>query len=141
MIATRYEELDVWKLADTLKKMVYAALDTPAAAGHRGFCDQIRDSASSATANLAEGFGYYRHPEFAKHTRIAKASLHETQNHVGDGVDRKLWTADRAKEMYEMADRAIGACVRLLAYLETTDAPGTKRATKQRGTTFTKREQ
>jgi four helix bundle protein len=133
MIATRYEELDAWRLADSLKKQVYAALETSAAKEHRGFCDQIRDS-----ANLAEGFGYYRHPEFAKHTRIAKASLHETQNHIGDGLDRKLWTMEKATEMHKLADRAIGACVRLLAHLETTEAPGTKRPAKRRGTTFPK---
>jgi len=140
MIARRYEELECWQLADALKKQVYAALETIAAQDHRDFCDQIRASASSATANLAEGFGYYRHPEFAKHTRIAKASLCETQNHLGDGADRRIWTSEKANEMSRLADRAIGACVRLLAHLETSEAPGTNNPGKRRGITFPKRE-
>src|SRR5258706_15010076 len=93
----------------------------------------------SATANLAEGFGNYRHPEFAKHTRIAKASLCETQNHLGDGVDRKIWTSEKANEMSKLADRAIGACVRLLGHLETSEAPGARSPAKRQGTTFKNR--
>src|SRR5438876_9449984 len=73
-----------------------------------------------------------RHPEFAKHTRIAKASLIETQNHLADGVDRKLWSKERAQDNRKLADRAIGACVRLLAHLESTDAPGTNGPRKAR---------
>ena len=54
----------------------------------------------------------------------------ETQNHLADGVDRKLWSAERARPIHELADRAIGKCVRLLAHLETTDAPGTSNPPK-----------
>src|SRR6476661_238526 len=78
MAARRFEELDAWKLADELKKKVYALLDRTNARNDRRFCDQLTAAAASAPANLAEGFGYYRHPEFAKHTRIAKSSLMET---------------------------------------------------------------
>jgi four helix bundle protein len=139
MIARRYEELETWQLADALKKKVYALLDNAASAAHRDFCNQIRESAASATANLAEGFGYYRHPEFAKHARIAKASLIETQNHLGDGVDRRLWTETARQELHALADRAIGKCVRLIEHLETSDAPGTRQPARRRGTTFPKK--
>jgi len=119
---------------------VYELLDTSVARKDRSFCDQITESASSAPANLSEGFGYYRHPEFAKHTRIAKSSLMETQNHLGDGIDRGFWTYAQARPIHELADRAIGKCVRLLAHLETTDAPGTTNPRKTRkGTTFPRR--
>src|SRR5262249_39058522 len=93
----------------------------------------------SPSANLAEGFGFYRHPEFARHTRIAKASLTETVHHLHDGLDREYWREDDIKPLLRLADRAIGACVRLLGYLETADAPGTTGRSRV-GTTFTKRE-
>jgi four helix bundle protein len=112
----------------------------PPARDDRRFCDQILDSAASGPANLAEGFGYYRHPEFAKHTRIAKASLMETHNLLGDGVDRGFWSADRIGPLLKLADRAIGATVGLLQHLETTDAPGTMGKPRRTGTTFRKRE-
>lgn len=81
------------------------------------------DSAASAPGNLSEGFGYFRHPEFAKHVRIANASLHETHNHLGDGVDRKHWTMNDAIPLQRLAKRAIGACNGLAAYLESTPTP------------------
>jgi four helix bundle protein len=142
MVARRFEELETWQLANAVKKKVYELIDTSRARSDRGFCDQITESAASAPANLSEGFGYYRHPEFAKHTRIAKSSLMETQNHLADGVDRKFWSQERAQAVHKLADRAIGACVRLLAHLETTDAPGTTGPSKPRaGTTFPRREE
>ncbi|HMJ84867.1 MAG TPA: four helix bundle protein [Vicinamibacterales bacterium] len=140
MIARRFEDLEAWQLANEVKKRVYALLDISKARKDRKFCEQITESAASAPANLSEGFGYYRHPEFARHTRVAKSSLMETQNHLGDGVDRGFWTDAQARPICELADRAIGKCVRLLAHLETTEAPGTINPPKRRkGTTFPKR--
>jgi four helix bundle protein len=142
MAARRFEELDAWKLADELKKKVYALLDRSNARRDRRFCEQLTAAAASAPANLAEGFGYYRHPEFAKHTRIAKSSLMETQNHLRDGVDRRFWSAQQADSLLHLADRAIGACVRLIAYLEASDAPRTRRrSTEDARTNFPTGEQ
>jgi hypothetical protein len=47
----------------------------------------------------------------------------ETHNHLGDGIDRRYWNPKQATSLQELADRAIGACVRLIDYLESTDAP------------------
>ena len=86
----RYEDFVAWRLANELKQNVYELVARTTARDDRRFCDQITDSAASAPRNLAEGFGCYRHPEFARYTRIAKASLVETHNHLGDGVDRGI---------------------------------------------------
>jgi four helix bundle protein len=123
MVAKRYEDLEAWQLSDDLKKKIYALIDASSARDDRRFCDQLRDSAASAPSNLAEGFGYYRHPEFARYVRMAKSSLMETHQHLRDGVDRRHWAPRQATPLQELADRAIGKCVRLLDYLESTDAP------------------
>jgi 16S rRNA (uracil1498-N3)-methyltransferase len=142
MAASRFEELDAWKLADELKKKVYALLDRTNARKDRRFCDQLTAAAASAPANLAERFGYYRHPEFAKHTRIAKSSMMETQNHLRDGVDRRFWSAQQADPLLHIADRAIGACVRLITYLEASEAPRARRRNNTKpGTVYPRREQ
>jgi four helix bundle protein len=127
MGARRYTDLIAWQLSCELKRQVYELVDRSRARDDRRFYDQIRNSAASAPSNLAEGFGLYRHPDFARYTRIAKASLLETQNHLRDGVDRRHWSAREATPLLELADRAVGACVRLLRFLETTTAPGTSR--------------
>jgi four helix bundle protein len=122
----RYKDLVAWQLADDLKRKVYALVDGTSARDDRRFAEQIRDSAASAPRNLSEGFGCFRHPEFARYTRVAKASLTETDNHLGDGVDRGHWSPRDAEPLRGLADRAIGACVRLIQYLESTDAPRSK---------------
>jgi four helix bundle protein len=126
----RYQDLVAWQLANELKQKVYALADATTARDDRRFCEQIRDSSASAPRNLAEGFGCYLHPDFARYTRTAKASLVETHNHLGDGVDRGHWIPQEAAPLQQLADRAIGACVRLLRYLESSDAPGTKKRRK-----------
>jgi len=119
----RYRDLDAWQLADELKKKIYALVDGSGARDDRRFCDQIKNSAASAPTNLAEGFACYRHPEFARYVRIAKSSLTETHNRLGDGIDRRYWKPQEAQPLQDLADRAIGASVRLLSYLESSDAP------------------
>jgi four helix bundle protein len=132
MCAQRYEDLDAWQLADELKEKVYALIDNSSARSDFEFSDQIRNSLSSATANIAEGFGYYDHGQFARHVRIARASEMETHNHLADGVNRRYWTDDKAKPLQQLASRAIGAATGLLRYLETTEAPQQWRKRRRR---------
>jgi len=119
----RYRDLVAFQLADELKREVYALVEGSGAREDRRFCDQIRDAAASAPRNLAEGFGCYRHPEFARYARIAKSSLLETHQHLSDGADRRHWPPGEAARVQVLADRAIGAVIRLIRYLESTDAP------------------
>ena len=43
------------------------------------YCDQIRDSSDSAHRNVAEGFGRYNPPEFARFLDISRGSAEETR--------------------------------------------------------------
>jgi four helix bundle protein len=134
MCAQRYEDLDAWQLADELKAKAYDLIDTSSARYDFKFRDQIRDSLSSATANISEGFGYYDHGLFAKHVRIALASEMETHNHLAEGVGRKHWTNEQAVPLQRLTKRAIKAATGLLRYLETSEAPHKweKRAPRRR---------
>ena len=132
MVVRRYQDLVAWQLADELKRKVYELVDNSSARNDFKFRDQIRDSASSAPTNIAEGFGYYRHPEFARHVRIAKSEILETHQHLGDGVDRHHWTREQASPIQELADRAAGASTGLLKHLMTTDAPSQWRGRRPR---------
>jgi four helix bundle protein len=125
MGAKRYQDLVAWQLANELKNKVYELLDDSATATRdRDFTAQIKDAASSGPANIAEGFGAYRHREAARYARIGRSSLIETQNHLGDGADRKHWSREAAAELQAFADRAIGATTRWVKYLTSTDTPG-----------------
>ena len=119
----RYEDLDCWKLANELKLRVYEIIERSAANHDFEFRDQLRDSASSGPSNLSESFAHYRHPDAARLARIAKSSLTETHNHLGDGVDRNYWTAEDVAPLLLLARRAIGATTGWIRHLETSKAP------------------
>ena len=122
----RYQDLIAWQLANKLKQKVYALIDQSPARRDLKFCDQIRESASSGPTNIAEGFGCYRHTEFARYTRIARSSLIETHNHLGDGIDRGYWSERDVQPLLDFADRATGATTRLMQYLMSTEAPASR---------------
>jgi four helix bundle protein len=123
MVAKQFEELDAWQLANELKEKVVAILATSPAKRDAEYCDQIRRSTKSSPANIAEGFGYYEHPQFARHVRIAIASLDETKNHLTDGISERFWTADQIHPLILLVRRARAASVGLLKHLTTTRAP------------------
>jgi four helix bundle protein len=118
-----YQDLDCWKLANELKQRVYEIIERSAAKHDFEFRDQLRDAASSGPGNISEAFAHYRHPDAARFARIAKSSLTETHNHLGDGVDREFWTADDAAPLLALAKRAIGATTGWIRHLETSTAP------------------
>ena len=123
MVVRRYQDLIAWQLANELKEGVYKLVNETTAKRDFDFADQIRDSASSAPANIAEGFAFYRHPEFAQRVRVARAEENETHNHLGDGVSRHHWSKEQAQPLQRLAVRAMAAAAGLLEHLMTTDAP------------------
>ena len=93
-MAKRFEDLMVWQLADRLRREVHALSARQHVRRDVRFCDQLRDSASGIPRNIAEGFGHYRHAEFARYLFIARGSLMELRDHlravflVGTGPSR-----------------------------------------------------
>jgi four helix bundle protein len=85
---------------------VYELVAKTRASSDREFSHQLQSAASSAPANPAEAFAVYSHPEAARYARIARASLIEAHNHIGDGADRGFWTQEAATEHQALADRA-----------------------------------
>ena len=123
MCAKRLQELEVFQLADELRNEVHAITSRSAAREDVRFCSQIRDAVSSITRNIAEGFGRYRHKEFANFATIARGSAFEVADHLRDGVARKHWSADEVRPHQELCDRTIGALTRLIRYLKTHPDP------------------
>ena len=117
----RYEDLLVWQLASGLRDKVFTLTEKRAVSRNFKFRDQIRESSSSAPANIAEGFGRFRPREFAFFVRIARASLLETRNHLQDGRNKKYFTEGDAADLLKLQVRATIAATRLLKYLDSCD--------------------
>ena len=101
----RYQDLEVWQLADELKREVYALVGEGAASNDFKFRDQIRDSAASSTKNIAEGFGRFHPGEFARFMEFSIASTMETQDSLKDGVDRGYFLPARVANAQLLAER------------------------------------
>ena len=115
--AKRYQDLVCWQLADELEQLVFVLTATGPVSRDFKFCDQIRDSSSSAPRNMAEGFGRYWPADFAKFLTIARASLMETHNSAGSGCKKGSFTAEDTDKMQRLAARSGRAATRLIQYL------------------------
>ena len=118
MSVRRFEDLLCWQLSDELKKRVYAVTDRRAARSDFKFCQQIRASARSAPANIAEGFARFRPRDFARFLEIARGSLTETRAHLLDAVDLRYITQEEYQEVSHLAGRAGKAITSLILYLK-----------------------
>lgn len=109
MGARRVEELTVWQLADELRCKVHDRTFQGSCARDFRFCAQLRDASSSVTRNIAEGFGRYRHKEFANFLGIARGSVFELSDILRDGVARRHWTLEEVAELLSLNNRTIAA--------------------------------
>jgi four helix bundle protein len=118
--ARRLEELVVWQLANELRSRVYEITASGPVANDFRFRDQIRDASSSVARNIAEGFGRYRHREFAQFLVIARGSLLEIIDHLYDGAARKHWDAEATTELHALCNRTLAAITHFIHHLRRT---------------------
>ena len=121
--AKRFQDLETWQLGRDLRKEVYRLSASPAFAREFGLRDQLKSSAASICANIAEGFGRRSHADFARFLTIANGSIHEVQNHLSDAHDRGILSDTEMAAAFELADRTCAAVAALAGYLRRTPTP------------------
>ena len=99
----RFEDLVAWQKADALSKLVNQVSDRPAWNRDWGLRGQIRESANSVAANIAEGFNSGLDGEFRRYLRIAKSSAGETRNHAYKAAVPSYLTADEQTQICELS--------------------------------------
>jgi four helix bundle protein len=77
-----FEDLIAWKLAQDLKTLARGLCQRPVVKSDWDFTRQLTDAARSAPRNIAEGFGRFKHADFARFVRIARASAPRYTNVV-----------------------------------------------------------
>ncbi len=100
--------------------MILEITATPAVARDFRYCNQCKDAARSAASNIAEGFGRYKHREFARFLRIAMGSLKEVADLLIDGHERCYVNEAQLAAGLRLAKRSKSACARLAEYLDRT---------------------
>jgi four helix bundle protein len=120
-----HRELNAWKLADEVRRRVWRLTARPEFEEDPWLRRQLRQSAHSTCANIAEGFARYRPAEFARFLGIAKGSLTEVIEHLEAPVSDSTAYQRDAAEIVAIARRATGALIRLMLYLQSVPhAPG-----------------
>jgi len=77
-----YQDLQVWQRAMTLAEGVYRLTKSFPREELFGLTSQVRRSAASVPANIAEGYGRGTKPAYISFVRIAQGSLKETETHL-----------------------------------------------------------
>jgi len=117
MKISKFTELECWKKARELVNIIYQLTRKDTFKKDFGLVDQIRRSAVSAMANIAEGFGSRTNTEFIRFLNISIRSLYETQSHLYIAIDQKYADNDEFKVSDKLATDCINICKGLVRYL------------------------
>ena len=120
MGAKRVEDLVVWQLANELRDKTYELIATSKKPLDLKFRSQIEDALGSTMRNIGEGFGRYRHKEFARFLMYARGSVFELAECLADGVSRGYWSRSATIDAANLCERTIKAATRFINYLRST---------------------
>ena len=116
----KFEDLVAWKLAVQLQQLADKFCEKPVIKHDFKFRDQLADAAASAPRNIAEGFGRFYHPDFARFARIAKGSEEEVLNHFLDAKRKGYLNLVECEDGAHAARKALKAVNGLIRYLDAT---------------------
>jgi four helix bundle protein len=115
--AKTFQELVAWQLTARLRDEVVALCATPPLRVDLSLRDQLRESACSAPALIAEGFGRFSHRDFGRYLTMARAELLELQNHLDDLRARRIVAGGTVEELLRKSDLALRTVTRLRSSL------------------------
>ena len=113
----RLEEIVVWQKARKLAGEVYRATREGDFSRDFGLRDQVRRSAVSVMANIAEGYGRRTKKDFASFLYTAKGSAIETISHLYLAVDLDYVDKDTFEALYREYDELVGMLVNFIKSL------------------------
>ncbi|SFO91194.1 four helix bundle protein [Mesorhizobium sp. NFR06] len=108
-----YKDLIVWQQAMDLAAATYSLTKAWPKEELYGLTSQIRRSATSIAANIAEGYGRDNTGSYQQFLRIAQGSLKELETHLQIAERIGLATRDKIHHMLS-ATEAIGKMLRQL---------------------------
>lgn len=85
---TKFEDLEVWKLAREQAKAIYILTKDSSFAKDFELKNQINASAGSTMDNIAEGFERFTNKEFAQFLVISKGSIGEVRSQLYRAFDK-----------------------------------------------------
>jgi four helix bundle protein len=126
MKVTRFEDLEIWKLARELYILVFRLTSKEPFCHDFKFRDQMRTSSGSISDNIAEGFERGGNKEFIQFLSIAKGSNGETRNQSYRAFDSDYITQDDLDALLELTDIISRKTANLIKSLKVSDHKGVK---------------
>jgi|SRR6185437_6562899 four helix bundle protein len=108
-----YRDLRVWQEGMALAELSYRLTRAFPREEMFGLTAQIRRSAASIPANIAEGHGRENTQSFIQYLRIAQGSLKELETHLQLAARVAVMTSDEIIEPMQQCE-ALGKMIRLL---------------------------
>ena len=93
---------------------------------------QLEKAVAGPPSHIAEGFGRFNPPDFARYTVFARSSLMESQNHLGDAVDKGYIDQQTRDRLGALAETALEEVTGLMEYLESPEALRNARKARER---------
>lgn len=128
MKVKRFEDLEIWREARELCKVVYEITSIPPFCNDYKFRDQIRASSGSAMDNIAEGFDRGGNKEFSQFLSVTRGSTGEVRSQSYRAFDFKYITEENLNELLERTDSLSRKTYNLMEYLKTSEIKGLKYA-------------
>ena len=118
MAIQSFKDLDVWQLSMNLAEACYVATREFPKDELYGMTSQIRRSAASIPANIAEGYGRDQTGGFIQFLRVAQGSARELETHLLLAERIKLLTSETALRLQEDCERTSKMLRSLIRSLE-----------------------
>ncbi|MCS6846472.1 MAG: four helix bundle protein [Anaerolineae bacterium] len=117
----RFEEIEAWRTARELTRLVYQLSNRAEFARDFGLKDQMRRAAVSVLSNIAERFESRTPKLFIEFLGRAKGSCGEVRAQSYVALDAGYVTQAEFNQLYEMSDKCIRQIANFIAYLERTN--------------------
>ena len=126
MTINNFEDLEIWKEARELSKLIFAlTLKDPFNKDYR-FRNQIRASSGSIMDNIAEGFDRDGRKEFIQFLSIAKGSCAETKSQSYRALDFSYISQDDFDILQSKTSQLSKKIRNFMNYLIKSDVKGSK---------------
>ena len=115
----RFEDIECWQEARVLVKLIYSLTRKPEFKKDIELVKQIRRSAISSMANIAEGFHRSSSKDLMKFLDYSRSSVAETVSHSYAALDQDYITNEEIAEIHNQADVVWKKTNKFISYLRT----------------------
>ncbi len=126
MKAKYFEDLEIWKMARELTKLIYFITNNEKLSKDFGLKEQIRRASVSIMSNIAEGFERGGNQEFIQFLYIAKGSCAEVRCQLYILLDEGYISKDQFEKISAMTKKISIMLSNFIKYLKKSGMKGEK---------------